>query len=306
MALKTYVLLDYTRPTAQVYRQVNKNERMRLDTLPINHAFLQLTFMTKEGKNKTARLKLNCNTIWQDEQMKPDINIPANERFTDAERNAVKFINGVLSTTNPIVQEYLEAIPQYNGFGGQSEYRKLYDIFDPHIEVKNQNSDFKLRLRAGNKIASLELKDAQDLMIALNGRAFTPPVTIEECQNELVNYMDHADEEGLEKLLKEELDFDEKIAVLISRAISANVLSFDAEPNQVVRIVGNRNVRVKEISSTYEPEERERYLVEFLGSENGKLALEDIRKDVEKAEGKQPVIAGEDGEEVKTKSKTKK
>jgi len=115
MAVKTYVLLEHTKPTIEAYQRVNQHQRVRLDKRPYDHAYLKQTFTTKDGKSRTARLKLNCNTIWQDEQIKPEVGIPANEPFTQEERDAVKFVNEVLTTNHPMVQEYLESIPQYDG-----------------------------------------------------------------------------------------------------------------------------------------------------------------------------------------------
>lgn len=292
MPVKTYVLLEHTKPTALIYQRVNANQRVRLDKRPVDHAYLKQTFMTHEGKNRTARLKLSCNTIWQDEQIKADgPNIPANEQFTQQERDAVKFVNEILITNNPVVQNYLESIPQYDkwwepkdGQVGSSDEKPLYTLLDKEVEAKNTNLEFKKRLKAANKVADLEddLVGMQNLMIRLNGSFFTPPTDPLECQNLLIEFVDDADDAMLDALLKEEKDvtIDEKVTILIGRAINEKIISFDAIPDNVAKRKGDGWIAVKEISSTYTVEERKRYFAEFISSDNGKLLREDLEKEV--------------------------
>lgn len=296
MPVKTYVLLPHTKPTAPIYQRVNKDQRVRFDKRPVDHAYLKQTFTTPDGKNRTARLKLSCNTIWQDEQIKPEIGIPANEQFTQAERDAVKFVNEILMTGNKTVQEYLESIPQFEkwkgwekdesgNFKGYSEEKPLYTLLDKDIEAKTTNEEFKKRLKAANKVAGItDLKEGQDLMIRLNGRSFTPPNDLIDLQNALIEFVDDANDEMLDALLKDEVSVDEKVIILISRAISEKIISFDAVPNQVAKRKGDAWTAVKSVSSEYSMEERERYFAEFLTSEDGKLLRGDIEKDVEKKE----------------------
>lgn len=296
MPVKTYVLLQHTKPTAPIYQRVNKDQRVRLEKRPIDHAYLKQTFTTPDGKNRTARLKLSCNTIWQDEQMKPDIGIPANEQFTQQERDAVKFVNEILMTGNETVQTYLESVPQYDKWwdkkegkpwNGYSDEKPLYTLLDEELIADQRDEEFKKRLKAANKIAGIEnLKEIQDLMIRLNGTAFTPPDNVRDCRGDLVDFLDDATDEMLDALLKDEINADEKVIILISRAISEKIISFDAVENQVSKKKGDGWVSVKNISSDYSPEERERYFAEFLTSEDGKLLRSDLEKEVEKKETK--------------------
>jgi hypothetical protein len=298
MPVKTYVLLPHTKPTAPIYQRVNKDQRVRLDKRPVDHAYLKQTFTTPDGKNRTARLKLSCNTIWQDEQIKPDIGIPANEQFTQAERDAVKFVNEINMVRNETVQTYLESIPQWDGWEGwkkdekgnqkgYSEERPLYTLLDKELISKSTNEEFKKRLRAANKVAAIEdLKEGQNLMIRLNGRSFTPPNDLIDLQNALIEFVDDATDEMLDALLKDETSADEKVIILISRAISEGIISFDAVKDQVSKKKGDGWLSVKNVSSTYSAEERERYFAEFLTSEDGKLLRSDLEKEVEKNEKK--------------------
>jgi hypothetical protein len=291
MSVKTYVLLPHTKPTAPHYQRVNKDQRVQFDKRPIDHAYLKQTFTTPEGKNRTARLKLSCNTIWQDEQIKPDIGIPANEQFTPQERDAVKFTYEFLITNNETVQTYLESIPQYDKWWvkkegvewkGFSDERPLYTLLDEELIADQKDEEFKKRLKAANKIAAIEnLKEIQDLMIRLNGTAFTPPDKVRDCRNALIEFVDDANDEMLDDLLKDEVSADEKVIILISRAISEKIISFDAVKNQVSKKKGDGWVSVKNISSEYSAEERERYFAEFLTSEDGKLLRSDLEKGVE-------------------------
>lgn len=285
---KIYQLLEHTKPSAPIFQRVNKDQRLRIDKRPNDAAYLKQTFTTQDGKNRTARLKLNCDTIWQDEQIKPEVGIGANEPFTTQERKAVEFINEICIARVPIVAEYLESIPQFEGWkkknpNGFSEETALYKLLDKDSEAKASNEDIKKRIKAASKVADLtELKEAQDLIIRLNGTHFTPPEDLVAVQNLLFDFVDDADDAMLDAVLKSEKDItqDEKVNVLITRAVNEKKLSFSEVPNQVARKVGNKWVNVKEISNEHSLEERTRYFAEFLTSDSGKLLLADIEKDV--------------------------
>lgn len=311
MALKTYVLLDALKPTADIFVQINKEQRVRLHTLPQWDPYLQVTFLDenemqkdfdpnsptfgqmiknkKKGQNRTIRLKLNSNTPYQDEQIERE-KIPANEKFTQNEYKAAKFIHNTLSTTNPAVQNYLEVYPAIEGFKGSCEDVKYacYKIYDPTVQVESENKDFLRRLEAANKIAGLKLKDAQDLLIRIYGTFYEVPTTIAAAQNALVSYMDSSDE-ALDEILKDEINLDEETQILVGRLVSKGVLSFDAVPGQVAKKKGNEWINLKAISNDYSIVERERYFIEFLTSEAGKLLLNDLKKEATKKE-KEPEL----------------
>ena len=290
MATKTYVLLDHLKPTAPVYLRLNGNQRQRLDKRPVDHAYLKYTIVDPEdGKNKTFRLKLSCDSIDQAVQIK-EHSIPANERFTQRERDSVRFRYGTLTTSNPTVQRFLEKSPQFNGFKGERPDdipRPMYDLLDKNQEVLTDNQMFKKRVRAGVKIAQIDtLSEAQSLMIRLNGSAFKTPDNLEECQNALAQYLDDADDEMLDNLLRDEINLDEEVSILVGKAIKHKTLSFDDVKDQVVRITPDgRKLKVKEISSDYDFEVRQQYFVEFLTSPQGRLLLGDIQADVDRVEG---------------------
>lgn len=286
MALKTYVLLEHTHSTANVFLQVNKDQRVRLRNRPLDHAYMQTTFTDREGRNRTIRLKLSTNKIYQDEQIKDGI--LANQPFSQQEKDAVAFRDGVLGTTNITVQEYLEASPQYDGFwkpiDGKVGYsvdiqRPLYTLHDRDAEIKSDNRAFKTRLAAYNKIGGIEnLKEAQDLMIRMFGSFYKAPSTLEECQNALVSAMENASDEALNELLKTDITVDEEITILIGRAIAKGVLSFDAEVDQVSLIKNGQAVSVKQISSEHSLDQRKAYFSEWLTTKAGKLVVADLEK----------------------------
>jgi hypothetical protein len=282
--LKTYILLPHTAPTAPIFIQTGKRSKIRIDKLPKDNTNLKYTFMDKTGKNRTIRLKLDSNTIWQDEQMQQGI--PANARFTDAERKATEFINGVLVTMNPVVQKFLESCPHFEKFEGkcQTVKRPKFTVYDREEVVLNENKLFKDRLKAANKIDSLEVEEAKNLLIRLHGSFFKVPSTLAECQNLLVDYMDSSDE-AVNEILKEENSVDDDLTVLIGRLLEADILSFTAIENQVAKKKAGKFVGIKALSSKdYTPEQREDMFKAFLLTENGKPLLEDLKKDLKKSE----------------------
>lgn len=293
MATKTYVLLPHTNSAAPIYRRVNKDQRIRLEKRPIDHAFLQITFTESDKdlpsgqypKNRTLRLKMNSNSIFQDEQIKEGI--PANTPFTSAEKTAVEFRNGVLVTRYDIVQKFLDNHPQNKKFSGLCDAIKqpLFEEYDKASTLKAGNEDFRKRAKVAAKIMALEesgdLKAGQDLMIRLNGSFFKVPDLMEEVIAGLIAFLDNAEEPELDKFLSDSVSKDEEITILIGRAVNSGVLSFDEKPNQVSLKKNNAWVDVKLISSEHSPAERKRYFAEFLSSPDGQLLYEDLKKTTE-------------------------
>lgn len=302
MPVKTYVLRSHTHSNAPVYQRINKDQRVRFEKRPIDHAYLQLTFAeapNDEGatKNRTIRLKLSSNTIYQDEQIKEGI--LANVPFTTAERNAVKFVQGVLMTKNTIVQTFLEASPQFGQFKGYCDAVKepLYDLYDKTAEVKINNAEVLKRLKAINKAAEIyeskDVKKGQDLMIRLNGSFYKAPDDIEEIFAGLTSFIDDADELMLDKLLDDSMTQDEQLVILVGKAVAAEIISFNEAPNQVSLKKNGNWVNVKMISDSLEPAERQRVFVEFLASPDGKYLADDLNKilgEEKKGKGKKETV----------------
>lgn len=284
MAFKTYVLLSHTESSAPHYLRVNQDQRVRFQKRPVDHAFLRqvVNYRDADGKerNRVARLKLYSDTIWQDEQIKNGI--PANEPFTQAERDAVMFKNGVLMTNKEIVQTYLETVAQCKDSSAKSPDVKepLYELFDKSIQVKAGNAEFLKRVKAASKIASIyesgDVKKGQDLMIRLNGAFFEVPNDIDDILAGLTSFVDDADEEALDKLLDDSMTQDEELVILVGKAVSKGIISFDESPNQVSYKKNNAWSNVKMISSNLQPGERQRVFVEFLASPEGKYLAEDL------------------------------
>lgn len=312
MAEKTYVLLPHTEGSAEVYHRVNANQRARLYKRPVDHAYSKYTFVDRDGKQRTNRLKLGCPTLDQAVQIK-EYNIPANDGFTTAERDILRFEYMVLVTDDELVQKHLEESPQFVDFwvkkdkngkddpkngkacSTREQIKPLYKIHDRMKEINEDDRIFNIRVDCAVKIKKLtDVDEAKALLIRLNGAFFKAPDTIEECKGLLRDYLDDATEEMMEGLLKEDKDvtIDEKVTVLIGSAIALDILSFDKRMNQVTMQRDGKTVSVKEISSSYTAEERKRYFAEFLTSADGKLLYNDIAEAVLKAQKPQE----EDGE----------
>lgn len=300
--MKTYIALKHSKSSAQVFVQVSKDKRIKIDERPVDHAFGQITFMDRDGKNKTIRLKLGVDTIDLQEQIKNHM-IPANEKWTQEERDALKFKYGVLRTDNPTIQKFLETSPQFDqnwikmskqpdGTWKKDDKKgravqcrdimaPMYTLYDETVELVANDNMFKKRLDAANKIYGLNLEQAQELMIRLNGSFFTPPDDLIKCRTMLVDFLDAANEEMLDNLLRKDINKDEEVTILIGKAVHLEIISFDKVKDQVVRLKGNGKYdKLKEISSEYEPQVRKQFFAELLTSEDGKLLLQDLEKAV--------------------------
>lgn len=304
MALKTYVLLEHTRPTANVYIQPNKDQRIRLNDRILDHAYLRMTFSDRDGKTKTVRLKMGCDSIDQNEQIKEFL-IPANTPFTQFEKDAVAFRYGSLTTGEEIVQKYLEAIPQFDQFwipksknekgewvpdpkgkrGTCHEvFRPLYQLYDESVVIVSDNKLFKKRLKAANMIAAFNLEEANDMLLNIFGRYHKLAVTVEHAQNQLVDFLDGTNEEGMDFIIRAAKDttVDEDVKILVGKLVQLGHLDFDSVADQVVKKVGDKSMKLLELSSAYEPDIRVQMFSDFLLTNDGKALQEDLKKDLEK------------------------
>lgn len=288
MPTKTYVLLEHTKPTANVYIQVNKDQRVPIAARRLDMAHLQVGFTDKKGEYKTLRLKLNAKSVYQDEQI--EAKILANEKFTQKEREAVTFKHGVALVKADIVQKFLDATPQNESFWIPDEegrvgacdeiLQPLFKEYDKGVEIKSTNKNFKKRLSAANRINDLTLEEGQALMIRLNGSHFTPPTELEEIQNQLVDWLDITDEAGMDALIRKDHTTDEEATIVVSKAIEAKLVSFDKVPGQVVKVKGNNTLTLKEVPKDFNAHDQQRYFIEYLISDAGKLVYEDLKNEV--------------------------
>lgn len=296
--VKTYVLLKSTEPNAPVFLRTSPTQRVRLNKRPVDAVHLQVSVMDRDGKNRTLRYKANCDTIYMDEQIKLH-NIPANEKFTDKEREIRYFRNGVLMTNNPTFQKFLESHPEYDGFWkplGDKPAGMCDEITEPKFTLYEKdkedmlrNQSIKLRIGAAGMVMAIEsLEEAEVLMKRLFGGSYKAPKTLEACQNVLVEYVDEADEKELLDMTRTEMTEDEKVDILIGRAVEKGIIKFDHAdfPDEVVLIKNGKALPMKKVSSEYLQDERERFLAEFLISDLGKPYYDDIEAMLKDAETK--------------------
>lgn len=281
--IKTYVLLDVLDSTAPIFQTLPNNQRSQIKKMPFYRPYLDLPVQDEKGKSKRLRLKYTSEFLFADEQFKEN-NIPANEKFTDEEYGDPTFRNGSLTTNNLRLQQHLEINPAYDKSTYTSTYvkRKEYTLLDLESAQKSKNSDFKKRLAASNKIDKLDLEEAQQMIIRLNGFSVETPKTVEECQNWLIAFLDDAEDEGIEAIMKEDkaITTDEKTAILIGELVNNKLLEFAADnysinkPGKDGKKIEIRNI----VADTLQ--ERERLFGNFLDTSDGKALREDLEKDL--------------------------
>lgn len=285
MEFKTFVLLENMDTNAPIFQQLPDGKRVRLSKMPRHRPHLQVTFIDKEGKSRTIRYKVSTDKIFQDEQIKDGI--LANERFTQNEYNDPIFKNGVLVTNKPTLVKFLKSHPECFGFEGicdeirEPRFREL----DKGKDVKTTNDDLRKRAKAINKILELDLEGAQNMLLRLNGTFFITPSDLEECQNLLVDFLDNAEEAGLDAILKESLNVDEKTTVLIGKLLNSGTLSFDALAGKISKKDKNGKwYEVRDMADSYSLEERKRLFSDFLNTEDGKPLKNDLEGDLKAVE----------------------
>ena len=284
MATKTYVLLENMNADAPVYMQLGNGQREKITKIPFHRPTLRQQYYDENGNSKVIRYKSYSKFIDQWKQIDEE-KILANEPFSQPEYNDLKFRHGVLVTNKIKAQEYLEAHPEFTGFKGACDDIKQprYKLLDEVADAKNRNSDIRLRAKALNKVLSLDLTQLQAMLIRLNGSFFATPNEKEECENLLVEFIDDAEESGLNSILKDEENttVDEKTTVLIGQLINSGKLSFDAvEGNVSKKDKDGKWVEVRSFSTEYSLDERKRLFSNFLNTPDGKPLKNDLENDL--------------------------
>jgi hypothetical protein len=309
MSTKTYVLLDALNSDAPIYQRVVGDQRVKITKPPFYPLYLRVTYQDKNGVSKTIRYKENAsdadgNAIIDQRTQIDKLKIDANEPFTQNERRDRVFKNGILVTNKNVLQAYLESYPAYDKFDGFCDdiREKAYKLLDKGSEEKIKNSDIRLRVKAANKVLSLNLEGAQSMLIRLNGSFFETPnpsnftgteeekiaSALEACQNLLMEFVDDSEEGGLNAVLKEddEVNIDDKTTVLIGKLINAGKLSFDAVEGTISKKDKNGEwIKVRDMSAEYSLDERKRLFSDFLNTKDGKPLKEDLEKDLNEDEG---------------------
>lgn len=281
---KTYVLLDALDNNAPIYQQVPGNGRVQIKKVPVYPLYLQVTITDENGENRTMRYKGNARSIWQDEQIKAGI--PANEKYTSNDRSEMQFKNGLLVTTKPLAQEYINNYPGNVNFKGQCDVipQPFFKELDPAVDNKLLANDFKKRLKAANKIADMEgdVDALSTFLIRLNGSYFVTPNDAGELYKMAISFLDDAEEEGLDLILKEEeeLNVDEKTTILIGKLINAGKLSFTQNKGAVSKLgKDGKWVNVREIGDG-SLDEMKRLFSNHLNTNDGKALKNDLENDL--------------------------
>lgn len=284
MARKTYVLLDALNVDTPAYQQLPGNQRVQITKIPWHRPYLRLPVHGEDGVVRMLRYKATSKYLFEDEQMEKE-KIDANAKFTDQERDDLYFRHGVLVTEKLQAQKFLEANPEFIGSEYKSENvrNKCYKLLDEKAEALIKNKDHARRIKAASKIMGLELKDAQEMIIRLNGSFVKTPDEVEECQNWLIQFLDDSDDAGIDEIMKgeKEITVDEKTTVLIGKLLKAKLLSFDEVPGQVSKKdKTGKWISVREMSTEYSMEQRKSLFSDFLNMEEGKVLKSDLEKDL--------------------------
>lgn len=290
---KSYVLLESMDADAPIYQTLPGDKRVQIRKIPMHRPYLQVTFMDRNGKNRTLRYKASTDKIYQDEQIKDGI--LANEQFTQSERDSLYFRHGHLTTRSPVIQKFLEAHPENELFwipdekgriGYCNEVKKpTFKLLDKKSEIKINNNEMRKRTRAATKIWDLNLEQAQEMLIRLNGSFFETPNDLEECQGMLIQWLDDTNEAGVDEILKDDLNVDESTTILIGKLINQGTLSFDHTAGKISKKDKAGNwIAVRDLNADYSMEEKKRIFADWLNTDEGKALKTDLEKDVKRAE----------------------
>ena len=290
MPIKTYVLLESMDSHAPIYQTTADNKRVQIKKIPYWRPYLRITYQNEDGKSKTIRYKSSAtdaegNSVLDQREQIDKLKIEANEPFTKTERRDLEFRNGILVTNKLISQDYLDMYPAIESFKGFCDdvQQPVYKLLDEALENKIKNKDMRKRIKAANKVIDMDLESATELLIRLNGSFFETPKELDECQNLLMEFIDDAEEEGLDAVLQKdsEINIDDQTTVLIGKLINQGVLSFDAVEGKISKKdKDDKWITVRDMSSEYSMDERKRLFSDFLNSNAGKNLKDDLEKDL--------------------------
>lgn len=301
---KKYVLIDAIKSTAKYYQKVRgeQGDGIRLDTprrVPIH---LQHTIRHKTLGQKTIRYKQGVQTIFQDEQV-DKFKIPANDKFSDDERRALQFVNGVLVVDGEQEIKFLSAEfnPQREDFTGVriGQITPLFKELDEAAEEQEENLFLKNTATALVKIMEMDKAEVSALLSLFYGASYVAPTSLKAAQNVAAKALENNDDRL--KMVNEwgsNKDVDSEIIILLNKAIQKGIISFDLHDNQVSLLKNNEWRDVKMIAGdTYE--EREILFRQYLTTEQGEL----LKKDIESLVGVGETKSSEEKTEVKAKKK---
>lgn len=290
MPIKTYVLLDSMDSHAPIYQTTADGKRMQIKKIPYWRPYLRVTFQTEDGKSKTIRYKSSAtdaegNSVLDQREQIDKLKIDANEPFTKTERRDLEFRNGILVTNKLISQDYLGIYPGIEGFAGFCDdvSQPVYKLLDDVLDAKIKNTDMRKRITAANKVIHMGLEEAQAMLIRLNGSFFETPKNVDDCQNILMEFIDDAEDAGLNAVLQKdsEINIDDKTTILIGKLLNQGTLSFDAIEGKISKKdKDDKWVTIRDMSAEYSVEERKRLFSDFLNSPAGKLLKDDLEKDL--------------------------
>lgn len=289
MSIKTYVLLESLDSDAPIFQTTADGQRVQIKKMPVHRPTLRQTFQDSEGVTHTIRYKANSNHIDQKQQMELE-KIEANVPFTTREYRDPEFKFGSLTTNKKILQDYLEAHPEFNEFNGTCDDipTPRYKVYDIAAEAKLSNTEMRSRIKAGAKVLELDLEGAQAMLLRLNGSFFDVPKgegALDVCQRMLIEFIDDAEMPGIEAVLKTDTDMsvDEQTTVLLGKLINQGAVSFDAVKGNISKKdKNNKWLSIREMADTYSIEERMRLFSDFLNSPDGKTLKNDLEKSLKK------------------------
>lgn len=291
MAVKTYVLLENMDADALVFRQTAEG-RSQIKKIPFHKPTLRQEFTDENGVGQVIRYKSSSKFIEQDKQIKEE-STPANATWTNNERKDLEFRFGILTTNKEIAQRYLEAHPEFEGFKGSCDTVRepRYKLLDEKGDAKIKNEATRKRIQAAAKIYDkLDLEQAQELIIRLNGFYVKPPDDLEECQNKLIDFLDDASDVAVEAVLKEDKDLteSEKNSVLIGKLINDDVIKVDVASGMFTKNRGDGQfVDLKKVVEGTDLEDKISVFSDFLSTDDGKILKASLLKEV-KGKKKKP------------------
>lgn len=237
-----------------------------------------------EGNSITYRFISESNEVEMAAQIK--LGFLANYKFTQRDRDSLRFKNGYLTSTRKNIKAFLDTIPANEAFTGErDETEVLFREYKPEV-VRKANLNLGFR-QAQALVAAHSLSEEQmDIkLIKIYGSAYQLPVGADaekqkeaklEALQDAINAVDDNSESVLTIITKTE-DQD-NVETIIGKAVNAGVISFLEKADQIMIKRNGLFVEFLKISDQQNEEQKMNLFIDRLSASDGGPMLTAVKE----------------------------
>lgn len=280
---KTYHLIK-SGPRVQLLRTI-EGKKVPVEVWDDFPMPLKFRTTDAEGNSITYRFVSECNEVEMAAQIK--LGFLANYKFTQRDRDSLRFKNGYLTSTRKNIKAFLDIIPANESFTGErDETEVLFREYKPEV-VRKATLNLGLR-QAQALVAAHKLSEEQmDIkLIKIYGSAYQLPVadTAErtkeaklEALQDAINLVDDNNSESVLAIITETDDQD-NVETIIGKAVNAGIISFLEKADQIMIKRNGAFVEFLKISDQQNEEQKMNLFIDRLSASDGGSMLTAVKE----------------------------